>query len=423
MTVIEGRLHPVTPLRRSWAALAALTTLGYQTGGSLFTENPGAKNDINLDISDIPTEMAAAATVVIIVTVVTCFTAAWRASYYRLEDDVLEYRFGLVFKTRRRFELHHVQTASIQRPLLGRLIGVCTLRVDLAGPTMTLSYLTLTQAEALKAAILHEDTDAAPLYRVRTRDLALSLLLDVRESGGALLALAVALAPYVWTGHLLALSTLIALAPKAWRMTAGAFFSHHGFTVTRAAEGGYRIDSGLVNRSQYTYGRDRIASVQMYQPVLWRRLDWVRVHVAVAGLNSQGTLLPVAPRHVAEKMIAHLLTPDAVTLLDTHVPVPERARRRTVFHRAYGYILGDRYFVTWEGLFLRNIVTLAPLARIQEVSVDQGPWSRHLELASVSAVMAGGDPVTAHYRDDIEASVIRTRLHRRSKHPTTDQPA
>ncbi|MGW5929330.1 PH domain-containing protein [Streptomyces anulatus] len=143
---LQGRLHPVTPLRRSWAVLVAMATLAYNQRDLFSVGTSGTKEAI-----DIPVWAAYAVVTVFIGGVVSLFVAAWRHSHYSLEGETLGYRSGLLFKVRRHCDLDHVQSVDIGRPFLGRLIGVCTLRVVMSGTTMTLSYLTLNQARTLKA--------------------------------------------------------------------------------------------------------------------------------------------------------------------------------------------------------------------------------------------------------------------------------
>ena len=89
------------------------------------------------------------------------------------------------------------------------------------------------------------------------------------------------------------------------------------------------------------------------------------------GAPGPALLVPVCPRTVAEKMVLHLLGPDAVTHLQDPIPAPPEARKATPFHKALGYRLGNGYFTVWRGFFLRNVTTVAPVGRVQTVSVDQ----------------------------------------------------
>lgn len=408
---IEGRLHPVTPLRHSWAVLLGLGTLVYQQHHLFTVGTTGTKDKI-----DVPLWAAVTTTALVAVGVVSLFAAAWRYSHYRLDEDVLEYRSGLLFKVRRRCELRHVQSVDIGRPFLGRLIGVCTLEVVMPGTTMTLTYLTHNQARALKARILAEDTTADQLYQVRTKDLVLSLLLDVGTNIRSLALTTTGLLPFIASGEPLALSTLLPLAPQVWGLTGKRLFVYGGWTVARTAEGSYRADHGMFDTQQYTYRDTRIASIAIHQPLLWRRFDWVKVKIAIAGGSAPGVLVPVCPRTTADKMVLHLLGPNAVTHMRDPIPAPPAARKATPFHRALGYRLGNGYFTAWTGLFLRNVTTVCPVARIQNVTADQGPWQRKLGLATINAVMAGGARVPAAHRTTAEAADLAAQLRTQSMH-------
>ncbi|WP_426570338.1 PH domain-containing protein [Streptomyces canus] len=408
---IEGRLHPVTPLRHSWAVLAALATLAYQQR-DLFTFRPNP--DASADTITLPLWAACTAAALIVLGTVGLFTAAWRHSHYSLDANVLGYRSGLLFKVHRHCELDHVQSVDILRPFLGRLIGGCTLRVVMSGTTMTLSYLTLNQARALKARILAEDTAGDRLHQVKTKDLILALLLDIGTNLWSLAIVAVAVLPYVLSGELLTLSTLIAFAPRIWQLTGKRLFVYSGWAVTRTADGTYRTDYGTFDTKQYTYRDTRITFIQLHQPLLWRRFDWVEVRAAIAGAAKPGILIPVCPRTVAEKMVLHLLGPDAVAHLNDPLPAPPAARKATLFHTALGYRLTSGYFTAWSGFFLRNVTTVCPAHRVQSVSTREGPWQRRLGLASVYANLPGGGSAPAAHRTTSEAADLAARLYRTS---------
>ncbi|MER5984317.1 PH domain-containing protein [Streptomyces sp. NPDC001787] len=409
LSPLQGRLHPATPLRRSWAVLAALAGLAYQQHNLFSVGTSGARNKI-----DVPLWVACTAVTVVVAVVLSLFITSWRLSHYSLDGDELKYRSGLLFKVRRHCELHHVQSVDIGQPFFGRLLGVCTLRVVMSGTTMTLSYLTLNQARALKARILAEDTADERLHQVKTTDLVVALLLDLGTNLKSLLLIGIGVGPYVLSGQLFTLSTLVAFVPKVWKLTGRRLFTYSRWSVTRIAEGSYRTDHGLFDTQQYTYRASRVASIEIHQPVLWRRFNWVEVRVAVAGAGKPGVLLPVCPRTVAEKLVLHLLGADAVAHLHAPIPAPGKARRATLFHRALGYRLGNGYFATWRGFFFRNSITICPAARIQTVGVRQGPWQRRLGLANVHAHMAGGNRVSAVHRTSTESTDLAQRLHQAS---------
>ncbi|MFD4247844.1 PH domain-containing protein [Streptomyces sp. NPDC058525] len=414
---LQGRLHPVTPLRRSWAVLVAMATLAYGQRDLFSVGTSGTKGAI-----DISVWAACAIVAAFIGGVVSLFVAAWRHSHYSLEGDTLGYRSGLLLKVRRHCDLDHVQSVDIVRPFLGRLIGVCTLRVVMSGTTMTLSYLTLNQARTLKARILAEDAGEEKLYGVKAKDLVLSLLLDIRTNIWSLTLVTFGVLPYVLSGELLTLSTLIAFAPKVWRLSGKRLFVYTGWSVTRTAEGSYRTDYGMFDTQQYTYRDSRVASIEIHQPFLWRRLDWVKVKVAVAGAAAPGLLVPVCPRAVAEKMVIHLLGPGAVPHPNEPIPAPLEARKVTPFHKALGYRLDNGYFTAWRGFFLRNVTTVAPVGRIQSVSVEQGPWQRRFALTSVHAHMAGDNSVAADHRTNAESADMAYRLYEQSMYCTETKP-
>ncbi|WP_326681606.1 PH domain-containing protein [Streptomyces sp. NBC_01237] len=434
---LEGRLHPVTPLRHSWAVLLALGTLVYQLRDLFSVGTTGSEEKI-----DIPAWAACVTAALAVALVVGLFATAWRHSHYSVNGNTLGYRSGLLFKVRHQCDLHHVQNVDILRPFLGRIIGICTLHIVMSGTTMSLSYLTLNQARALRARILAEDTAAQKLYQVKTRDLFISLLLDLGPNLRSVVLATIGLLPYILSGRTFALSTLIAFTPKVWGLTGKRLFVYSGWTVTRNAEGSYRADFGAVDAQQCTFRDTRVASIELHQPLLWRRFDWVRVEVEVAkvprelglkvpselqeralgrgldwvlhklaGGRTNDVLVPVCPRAVAAKLVLHLLGPDAVAHLHEPIPAPPEARRATPFHRALGYRLENGYFTAWSGTFFRSTTAVCPAARVQTLTVEQGPWQRRLGLVTVNANMAGGTRVQAAHRTTAEAADLAPHLY------------
>lgn len=413
--LVEGRLHPITPLKHSWAVLAALATFSYQQRDLVALR---ASFDLDDGVITVPVYAACAAAAVIISGTVALFIASWRQSHYSLNGMVLAYRSGLVFKVRRHCELDHVQSVDIGRPFLGRLIGVCTLRVVMSGTTMTLAYLTHNQARMLKARILAEDTAEERLYQVKGVDLITAQILDLSTNLWSLLLVTIAVLPYALSGELLTLSTLVAFLPRVWRLTGRRLFVYSGWSVTRTADGTYRTDHGLFDTQQYTYRDTRIAFIEIHQPVMWRSFDWVEVRAAVSGAAKPAILIPVCPRPVAEKMVLHLLGPDAASHLHDPIPAPPAARKVTPFHKALGYRLGDDCFAAWSGYFFRNVTTICPAQRVQSVNVSQGPWQRALGLATVNANLSGGGTVSASHRTATEARDLASRLYEASIPPS-----
>ncbi|WP_233289970.1 PH domain-containing protein [Kitasatospora sp. MBT66] len=334
-----------------------------------------------------------------------------------------------MFRSRRRFELGHIQEVDIHWPLIGRLIGVCTLRVSVAGSSARLAYLGAEQAQLLRAEIRRHM--AAPagqqvsrpaftgeLLSVPGRMLAQAILLDARTMTRVLKAVALGFVPYLLLGEPLALLSLAGSLGWVWRMTAGRWPALYGWTVT-ALQGGYRIDHGMLERQHTTLRHERIQAVLITQPVLWRRRDWVTVSVALPGQAGLTTLAPVATRHQAEDLVERLWGATAVEAVRTRAPAPQRARWVTARSRVLSAVVLPGYAAVRRGLFLRSVVHVWPTAKVQQVAVEQGPWQRRWGLASVDIAASGGPHPVARHRDAGEAAQLAEALRAESRRGPT----
>ncbi|MFI1530905.1 PH domain-containing protein [Streptomyces griseus] len=419
--VLEGRLHPVTPWRRAWAVTLAVVLF-------TFRDLPEWVHAVR---SSPWWALAAAAAAVSFAGAAYGFTS-WRATSYRLTGDALHYRSGIVVRRSRRFELAHLQEADIHRPLLGRFLGVCALRLSVAGKSSDLAYLGTAQCAVLLEALrgrmagdLPHPEPAGPgaarrtgqpvLLRVPPRTLALSLLLDVHAFLQALALLAGCLVTYWLLQEPVVLFSAAAVLGPMWRMTGARWPRWHSWTLS-SAPGGFRADFGLFNTRHQTFRHRRTQALILEQPLLWRRRGWVRILAATAGHVEPQLLAPVATRAEAEALIAAFWGPEAVAALQSFRGVPRRARWATPFSRNLSFFSGKAHVSLWEGVFLRSVVRLAPISSVQSVWTEQGPWQRCLGLASVSLHLAGGSPITAEHRASEEAeglaAAVRTNVVR-----------
>lgn len=149
----------------------------------------------------------------------------------------------------------------------------------------------------------------------------------------------------VWT----VLATALPLLGAAGASSVGRFVAEYDWTVGDSPDG-LRIDHGLLDRAHETVPPGRVQTVRVVEPLLWRRRGWVRVELDVAG-SSNSVLVPVAPREVAESVIARVLpgvaVPDAAAL----VRPPGRARWCVpLWWRGYGLAVSDTVFAARHGL-------------------------------------------------------------------------
>ncbi|WP_461005663.1 PH domain-containing protein [Streptomyces capparidis] len=412
------RLHPVTPWRRAWAVLAAVA--------AVLLQNPGQAGRLGGALGG----WQGPAVVAALVAVAFAYGfVSWWFTRYRVDDVELRVDTGVLVRRTKHLRIDRLQAVDLDRPLIGRLIGVATLRLDLAGGKDELAYLTERDARALRAELLARAAGVAPdsgeapqheLVRVPPGALAVALLLRPATwwavAGALVLALVPALLTGAWVAALVALPGLL----MAGRATVGRYAAEYGWTVAQSPDG-LRIDHGLLDRRHETVPPGRVQALAFEQPLPWRRRDWVRVRLAVAG-GGNDVLLPVAPREVALATVARIWPGVDITGVPL-LPVPRRARwRAPVWRRTLAYGADARVFVVRQGLLTRT-VRVVPHAKVQSVRRTQGPWQRALGLACVHLDIAAGGSLTAAHRDADEAARVvaeqadRSRTGRRTAGP------
>ena len=357
---------------------------------------------------------------------------AWlKLRYYFDDDGDLRVDSGLLQRQARRLQLSRLQSVDAVSPLVARLFGFVELRVEVAGTgdsRVVLRYLRKPDAAALQQEILarHEaliDGDSADavnttapipglpsnehtdvLATVPTGRLLGSLIL--RTTTMTLFVLTVVFVTVTvltqgWAALGLALITggipILAIIRE--------FFTYSNFTVARGRQG-LRLRFGLLQTQSRSVPPGRVQAVELIAPLLWRRFNWVRVQLTVAGTQGEGqqqgstVLLPVAPREDAMRVVSEVMP--GFDLDDVQwTPAPDRARLRAwVQWRFLAFAVTDRFIVTRSGRITRRIA-FAPHERVQSVRLSEGPWQRRLGLATVSFDVAPGPVEVVAWHVDI----------------------
>ncbi|RZU21528.1 PH domain-containing protein [Streptomyces sp. BK239] len=425
-TVVERRLHPVTPFRRAWAPIAVVA------GWAVHDPNQAQRQLTRLTTTTLLIALA-----VVIPAAALYGFLSWWFTHFAVTDSELRIRTGLVFRRTAHIRLERIQAVDVTRPLFARIAGVAKLRLDVVGADKKdeLAFLGEEEASVLRAELLaraagfapetaHEvgEAPARELLRVPTRELAIALALTGATWGALIAALVVLpmlwlVTESVWT----VLATGVPLLGAAGARSVGRFVAEFDWSVGDSPDG-LRIDHGLLDRAHETVPPGRVQTVRIVEPLLWRRRGWVRVELAVAG-STNSVLVPVAPREAAEAVIARVLpgvaVPDAAALARP----PRRAGRCVpVWWRGYGTAVTDTVFASRHGL-LRRSLALVPHAKVQSVRLTQGPWQRLWRVADVRVDSGAGTTVTARLRDAREAAELlrgqaeRSRTGRRDARP------
>ena len=401
------RTNPLSPLVQAAPALPA---------AALFIVGPGAGF---VERSGVPVVLVALAGAVLgyAAFVVVAWLSWWRRTFWIDDDGDLRMDSGLLQRSARRLQLSRLQSVDVVAPFLARLAGLVEVRVEVAGAgdsRIVLRYLTRLEADDLRRSILElargeapEETEpSVPLATVPPGRLFAGLLLRSVTAGlllATILLLVVTAVTQGPAGIFLALITgglpILSVVTE--------FLANYGFRVARTQDG-LRIRRGLLSTQSRTVPPDRVHAVSIVSPLLWRRWDWVRVTVTIAGVQGDevrpDVLIPVAPRDEALRLIAEVL-PDVDVSALSFESAPRAARWRSPFAwRSLACALTPQVIATRSGrITLRT--SIAPHARVQSVRVTQGPWERSLGLASLHADIAPG-PVEVVGRH-LSADVVR----------------
>ncbi|GHI05916.1 hypothetical protein AQI88_33055 [Streptomyces cellostaticus] len=422
--VAERRLHPVTPFRRAWAPVTVLA------GWAVHDPN-GAHEQLQR----LTSTMLLVGLAVLVPAAGLYGFLSWWFTHFAVTDTELRIRTGLLFRRTAHIRLERIQAVDVTRPLLARVAGVAKLRIDVVGTDKKdeLAFLGEREARALRAELLARAAGFAPetaqevgeapaheLLHVPPRELALSLVLTGATWGSLTAALVVP--PVLWLATQsvwTVLATGLPLLGAAGASSAGRFVAEYDWTVGESPDG-LRIDHGLLDRAHETVPPGRVQTVRIVEPLLWRRRGWVRVELDVAG-SDNSVLVPVAPRAVAESVIARVLP--GVTVPAALSRPPRRARWCVpVWWRGHGLAVTDTVFAARHGL-LRRRLALVPHAKVQSVRLTQGPWERLWRLADVHVDTGADKTVTARLRDAEEAERLlraqaeRSRTGRREARP------
>ncbi|WP_371601036.1 PH domain-containing protein [Streptomyces sp. NBC_00564] len=421
---MERRLHPVTPLRRAWAPVAVIA------GWAVHDPNQAQEQLTKLATTTLLLALAVAVTGGALYGFLT-----WWFTHFAVTDTELRIRTGLLFRRTAHIRLDRLQAVDVTQPLLARVAGVTKLKLDVIGTDKKdeLAYLGEGEARVLRAELLARAAGFAPetahevgeapvrqLLHVPAGKLAVSLVLT-GATWGTLAAALVVPSLLWWATHSVwtVLATALPLLGAAGASSLGRFVSEYDWTVGESPDG-LRIDHGLLDRTHETVPPGRVQTVRIVEPLLWRRRGWVRVELDVAG-SANSVLVPVAPREVAESMIARVLP--GVTVPTPLSRPPRRAGWCVPFWwRGYGLAVTDTVFVARHGL-LRRSLSLVPHAKVQSVRLKQGPWARFKRLADVHVDTGANKTVTARLRDASEAAELlesqadRSRTGRREARP------
>jgi putative membrane protein len=452
------RLHPATPLLRGGIVLIVIAgyilnsareqLIGLVVGGP----HHGGSDDgdpVTFLSTDGRLPLALLGIFVVLAIIVGIFYLSWRVHEFRITDEVVEVRSGLIRRIQRKGRLDRIQGINIVRPFFARLFGAARLEIDVAGhdANVRLDYLSSSNADGLRRDILRLASGTREREAVEAKDP--RGFLEQRAAEFIAPELDPNAAPpesvvKVHIGRLIGsvllhdttftLIVLIVIAVVASAITGHAFaifflvpfvFSLGGFVVRRFTKSlrysiastpdGVRIGFGLLTLSNETLPPGRIHSIQVRQPILWRLPGWWEIRVNRASKsNAKGAdgqrnsmILPVGNLDDVLRVLALLIpsVDESATpalragiigrgTAEGFVNSPGRAAvvRLLSWYRN-GFLTRDGIFLLREGAFWRKL-TIVPEARVQSIAISQGPINRALRLVRLHVHTVNG-PIRA----------------------------
>ncbi len=452
------RLHPATPLLRGGLVLVAL--VGYflsqarQQLVDLVLGGPlqgGPDDPVGFLTGHGRLPIALLVIAVVLAIIVGVFALSWRVHTFRITDEVVEVRSGLIRRSQRKGRLDRIQGINIVRPFFARLFGAARLEIDVAGhdANVRLDYLSSANADGLRRDILRlasgtrkrEAEAVAPDRRGFVEQRVSEFIAPELEPGTAppesvvkvhvgrligsvvlhdttltfLIVIVAAAVVSTVTHHLVAVVVLVPFLFGLGSFILRRFTKSLRYSIA-ATPDGVRVGFGLLTLSNETLPPGRIHSVQVRQPILWRFPGWWEIRVNRASKsNAKGadgqrntTILPVGNLDDVLRVLGLLLPglADAQSAEVLRLGVtgtgsaggftnsPTRAWvvrwfswRRNGFASLPGVVL-LRVGAIWRRL------DLVPEPRVQSIGVTQGPLYRMLRLARIHLHTVNG-PIRA----------------------------
>lgn len=480
------RLHPLTPLLKGGIVLLIvagivisnmrdrivswfINTMAPDVGFDEYNEG----DPIDWLISNDLILVGSLAALGLIVVFCVVFYVFWRFHTFRITEEHVEVRKGILFRSQRRAPLDRVQGVNLTRPFPARLIGMAKLEVVGAGAdaNVALEYLSTTLAEEVRADILRLASGARLAKRIARGEVSADTTATARLAGtvtegltgliegvdhveeatpesivkipaGRLIAsqllsilpwfliaaaagVVVTLMPVIFgegreaafgavaAGIGVGISIVVTFAAVTWGLISRSL----RYSIAPTSDG-VRTTYGLLTTVTETLPPGRVHALEITQPLLWRPFGWwsVRINRLTGASATQqastsqqmfNTALPVGLIGDVVRVV-RLMLPD---LPDEDLPIvyhhglgepgpgdPYRVMRRgagwrrPVSWRRHGFALTDYALFLRRGRIWRKVAVF-PLARLQGLSIEQGPIDRMQRVGWAQAHVITG-PIT-----------------------------
>lgn len=388
---------------------------------------------------------------------------SWLLHSFRITDDVIEVRSGIFVRTYRKARRDRINSVSIWRQLVPRLLGLAKVEFQAAGSdaNVSLSYLPDDVSKSLRRLVLdtsplvsvaptgedaaesvadrqHVESDDFDLFSAEDGDvkvlvplgrLAWSLVVSVET------VMFVAVMGVITAGFIASddRSWWLAAIPALVLYVAGLFRGWTRANRFRLAVVGdsIRVSYGLLSTTAETLPPRRVHSITLSQPWPWRLFGWWRIHARRAvtpGQSSKGPshtmLLPVGRLEDAMAVIDLLVhqwvrdsgkavIPEALDGAVDRVNAQGLDRFLAIHAHRYArfrlllsqqvHSMGMVNDSVWmrAGFLIRRL-TIVPLERIQSSGTFRGPWHLILGLTGVETHLVGGPGISSMVGFDTE---------------------
>ncbi len=442
------RVHRLTPFLRAWAVAAALATLlvfNFTTTLLEGIERGTAESWSTTEIAQV-----AGGIVAVIAFALGLSQFWWSRIGFRLGEDEVEMRSGLISTKVRATRYNRIQAVDVIEPFAPRLFGLAAVRVEAAGGSdsaIEIGYVPRAEADELRRELLHRIAVHSPEAEIpldesaETTSLSEPALIPpipvTRSLSGAALRLstiftvALSLLPVLTeVTFAVVVPALVGFIPQIWQQI------DQSWRYTATLDGDVlQLSYGLANRRRQAVPLDRIHAVRLYQPMLWRPFGWWAVSVNIAGYGSEtnkksGTsrLLPVGSHEQAIDLITALspLTPEHIAEPEWDIRSPKRARVPSPIDASRQALSlrpapdASVWATTSHGLLSRRFEFI-DVAHIQEITYRQGPVQRMMNLAHVRFDLVPGPvKMTARDLDTADAWAVVAELSARELPPLAE---
>ncbi len=389
---------------------------------------------------------------------------SWLLHSFRITDDVIEVRSGIIVRTYRKARRDRINSVSIWRQLVPRLLGLAKVEFQAAGSdaNVTLSYLPDEVSKSLRRIVLdssplvdtppvgddvegvtegqHYESDDFDLFSAEDGDvkvlvplgrLAWSLVVSV-ETVMFLAVMGIITGGFIatddrswWLGAIPALVLYLAGIFRGWTRANRFRLAVVGDSI--------RVSYGLLSTTAETLPPRRVHSITLSQPWPWRLFGWWRIHARRAVTPGQASK---GPSHTMLLPVGRL--DDAMAVIDLFVHQWVRESGKDAIPQALDKAVDqinseslDRFVAihahplarfrlllsqqvhsmgivndsVWmrTGFLIRRL-TIAPLERIQSSGTFRGPWHLALGLTGVDTHLVSGPGISRMVGFDTETA-------------------